>query len=103
MTNQQLYLAMGLPTFLYLLGFTTTILVIVWQAKGIEKVVHLRVDALDGRIDSLAQLMDAKFLVVDAKFDVVDAKLEALRQGMLRIEQVLDARLGHLEEERNRN
>jgi hypothetical protein len=36
--------------------------------------------------------------VINAKFEAVDAKFEAAHQGLLRVEQVLDARLKHLEE-----
>lgn len=66
MTNQQLYLAVGVPVIIYLLGFTLNVFVIVWQAHSLEK-----------RIDSLRNEM---------------------MQALLRVEQVLDARLKHLEE-----
>lgn len=45
------------------------------------------------RVDSLEK-------VIGAKFEAVDAKFEAARQGLLRVEGVLDARMKHLEEER---
>lgn len=77
MTDQQLYLALGLPTFLYLLGFTTTILIIVWQAKSTER-------TLNARIDGLQREMIAQF--------------QATREMILRVEQVADARIKWLEE-----
>ncbi len=77
MTDQQLYLALGLPTFLYLLGFTTTVLIIVWQAKSAER-------TLNARIDGLQHEMIAQF--------------QATREMILRVEQVADARIKWLEE-----
>ncbi|MDQ2840554.1 MAG: hypothetical protein M3Y72_05850 [Acidobacteriota bacterium] len=77
MTDQQLYLAIGLPITAFLLGALVNILVIMWQAKATERI-------LSARIDGLERLMDARF--------------NAMAEGMLRVEQVLDARLKHLEE-----
>ncbi len=73
MTDQQLYLALGIP----FLMFITNILVIMWQAKSTER-------TLSTRIDGLEKIMAANF--------------DGIRQGILRIEQVADARLKWLEE-----
>lgn len=67
MTDTQLYLAIAVPAFL----FAINLLVIVWQAKGIERTLMARIDGLEH--------------VMSAKFDTVDAKFEAQRQGMLRL------------------
>jgi hypothetical protein len=40
--------------------------------------------------------MDAKFKIVDARFEAVDSRSDAAREGLLRVEGVLDARLKHL-------
>ncbi len=37
---------------------------------------------------------------IDSLTKVIDAKFEAAHQNLLRVEQVLDARLKHLEEQR---
>ncbi len=73
MTDVQLYLAIGVPSLLFGLNF----LAILWQARGLTL-------AFNTRIDSLEKVMTAKF--------------EAQTQGLLRVEQVMDARLKHLEE-----
>ena len=39
---------------------------------------------------------------ISARFEAVDAQFKAAHQALLRVEGVLDARLKHLEEERNR-
>jgi hypothetical protein len=87
MTDIQLYLAIGIPSALFALNF----LAILWQARGLTL-------AFNTRIDSLEKVMLAKFEAVDAKFGAVDAKFDAAQQGLLRVEQVLDARLKHLED-----
>ena len=68
MTNEQLYLAIGVPSLINI---------------GLISLLYI---ALSSKIDSLAKVMDAKF--------------EAAHQNLLRVEQVLDARLKHLEEQR---
>ena len=83
MSDVQLYFAIGVPAGLFALNF----IAILWQARGIER----RFDSVNVRFDALERIMNAKFEAVDAKF-------EAQRQGLLRVEQVLDARLKHLEE-----
>jgi hypothetical protein len=50
MSNHQLYFAIGIPIIVYLLGFTTTILIAFWQAKELrEDVRGLRSD-IDTRV-----------------------------------------------------
>lgn len=66
MTNEQLYLAIGVPSLINI---------------GLITLLYL---ALSRRIDDLKELMHAKF--------------EVAHQNLLRVEQVLDARLKHLEE-----
>ncbi len=83
MSDVQLYFAIGVPAGLFALNF----IAILWQARGIERWF----DSVNVRFDALERIMNAKFEAVDAKF-------EAQRQGLLRVEQVLDARLKHLEE-----
>ena len=80
MTDAQLYLAIGIPSALFALNLITTL----WQARGLERLLNVRFDSFEK--------------VMNAKFDAVDAKFEAAHQGLLRVEQVIDARLKHLEE-----
>jgi hypothetical protein len=76
MTDVQFYLAIGIPSGLFALNF----IAILWQARGIGR----RFDSVNIRFDALEKIMNAKF--------------EGQTQGLLRVEQVLDARLKHLEE-----
>lgn len=49
MSNQQLYFAIGVPVFTILVGMMMNVVIIVWQAKGVEK----RIDAIDRRLDRI--------------------------------------------------
>lgn len=76
MTNEQLYLAIGVPSVLNI------------------ALIALLYGVLSAKIDSLRNEMNAGFRAVDARF-------EAAHQALLRVEGVLDARLKHLEESRS--
>ncbi len=80
MTDVQLYLAIGIPSGLFLLNF----IAIVWQSRGLERSLGARLDTVSVRIDSLEKVMESRF--------------DAHRQMLLRVEGVIDARLKHLEE-----
>jgi len=75
-TNQQLYLAIGIP--LLVNGAWTAVLIAMLSAK-----------------------MDAKFEAVYARLDAMDKRFDDMRDlwraELHRVEEVLDARLKHLE------
>ena len=56
----------------------------------------------NSRLSDLRSYMDARFNGVDARFTSVDQRLDELketwRSELRRVEEVLDARLKHLEE-----
>jgi hypothetical protein len=80
MTNEQLYLAIGLPTLFNTVLFT---LLAAYMHAKFERV-------------------DAKFDGVNSRFDAVDRRFDDMRDlwraELHRVEEVLDARLKHLEE-----
>ncbi len=80
MTNEQLYIAVGIPMLFNatLIGF-----VIAYINAKIGK-VEARLDGIDGRFDA----MDKRF----------DDMRDLWRAELRRVEEVLDARLKHLEE-----
>jgi len=80
MTNEQLYLAIGVPVLLNGLMF----LALNWRISDLKQGVNQR-------FDDLKDLINARFAAVDARFDTAKAEL-------LRVEQVMDARVKHLEE-----
>ena len=79
-SNEQLYLAIGIPVLMYL--GTTGLLMAYINAKF--------------------SAVDQRFQSVEERFKAQDAKLDALRDTwrseLRRVEEVLDARLKHLEE-----
>ncbi len=79
-TNEQLYIAVGIPMLFNatLIGF-----VIAYINAKIGK-IEARLDGIDGRFDA----MDKRF----------DDMRDLWRAELRRVEEVLDARLKHLEE-----
>lgn len=82
MTNQQLYLAIGIPML-----FNATL---IWLVVAL---FNARFTGIDRRFDAI----DKRFDAVDQRFD--DMR-DLWRAELRRVEQVLDARLKHLEERR---
>jgi hypothetical protein len=87
MTDQQLYLAIGVP-----MGFTgilITVLVLYINAKF---------DGLGERFDGINQRFDG----INQRFDGVNQRFDDMRDlwraELRRVEEVIDARLKHLEE-----
>jgi hypothetical protein len=77
MTNTQLYLAIGVPIL-----FNTAALVAVYVL-------------LNGRIVALESSLEARFAAVHQRFD--DMR-DLWRAELRRVEEVLDARLKHIED-----
>jgi nitrogen fixation-related uncharacterized protein len=88
MTNQQLYLAAGVPVVLNGV-ILVTILSFFWA--------HINT-----RFDSVHREIDQRFEAVNRRFDAVNQRFDDLKdawfQALLRVEGTLDARLSHLEE-----
>jgi hypothetical protein len=87
MTNVQLYLAIGLPIFVNAAMF------------------GLLVMYMNARLDSIERRFDARFEGVDRRFDAINQRFDDMRDlwraGLHRVEEVLDARLKHIEQERH--
>ena len=83
-TNEQLYIALGIPLLL--------------NATLIGLVLAL----LSAKIGKLETKFDARFDFVDKRFDAIDKRFDDMRDlwraELRRVEEVLDARLKHLEE-----
>ena len=94
MTNQQLYLAIGIP--LLFNGALIGLLVGLMNAKfGAVKIGFAAVDARFAAVDARFAAMEARFDAIDKRFD--DMR-DLWRAELHRVEEVLDARLKHLEE-----
>ncbi len=88
MSNLQLYLAIGLPVVANMAMF------LLFQSN-----IHRLLDAfrseVDARIDGLAAHLGAR---IDGLQQLMDARFDAQTQALLRVEQVMDARLRLLEQ-----
>ena len=86
-TNEQLYIAVGIPMVFNaaLIGFVIAY-------------INARFGKSDARFDS----MEARFESIDRRFDAIDKRFDDMRDlwraELRRVEEVLDARLKHLEE-----
>jgi low affinity Fe/Cu permease len=73
MTNQQLYLAIGIPILINLIGFFTTVLI---QNKRIDDFK----DSTNRRLEDIYKYLDAKFEVINIKLDTLDKRLIKLEE-----------------------
>ena len=93
-TNEQLYIVIGFPM---LFNATLIGLLIAYINARIGK-VESRFDAVDARFESVNMRFDA----VNARFDGIDRRFDDMRDlwraELRRVEEVLDARLKHIEE-----
>ncbi len=84
MTNEQLYILVGIP--------------IVFNATFIGLVIAY-INAKIGKVESK---MDARFDAVNTRFDAINMRFDDMRDlwraELRRVEEVLDARLRHIEE-----
>jgi hypothetical protein len=83
-TNQQLYLAIGVPLLF------NAVLVGILVAY-----INAKIDSVNTRLDGITTRFDARFAAIDQRFD--DMR-DLWRAELRRVEEVLDARLRHLEE-----
>lgn len=80
MTDQQLYFAIGVPVFAVIFSTSVNILIIVWQARGLEKRMDTRMDALERRLDR-----------IESRLTTIGQDYKIFFQDIARIE----ARIGH--------
>lgn len=95
-TNQQLYLAVGIP----MLFNAALIGVLIAYINAKFHAVDERFHAVDERFHSV----DQRFNAVDQRFNALDRRFDDMRDlwraELRRVEEVLDARLKHIEERR---
>jgi hypothetical protein len=83
-TNEQLYIAVGIPML-----FNATL-------------IGLVIALFNAKLGKIESKMDVRFDAVDTRFDAVDTRFDDMRDlwraELRRVEEVLDARLKHIEE-----
>ena len=87
MTNEQIYILIGIPML-----FNATLI----------GLVMAYINARFGKVESRFDAIDSRFDAVNARFDAVDRRFDDMRDlwraELRRVEEVLDARLKHIEE-----
>ena len=88
MTNQQLYLAIGIPML-----FNAALIGVVFaflnaKLEGLEERFNAKLEGLEGRFEERFNAMDRRF----------DDMRDLWRSELHRVEEVLDARLKHFEQ-----
>jgi hypothetical protein len=93
MTNEQLYLAIGLPVLFNAVLITLLV-----------GYIHAKFDGVNSKftgIDARFEAIDARFEAIDARFDAINQRFDDMRDlwraELHRVEEVIDARLKHLE------
>jgi hypothetical protein len=92
-TNQQLYLAIGVPLVFNALLAGILIAYINAKIDGADT----KIEGVNTKIEGLTNLINAGFSAIDKRFD--DMR-DLWRAELRRVEEVLDAGLKHLEERR---
>ena len=96
-TNEQLYIVIGIPM---LFNATLIGLVIAYINAKIGR-VEAKFDAQFGSVNSRFDAVNARFDAVNVRFDAIDRRFDDMRDlwraELRRVEEVLDARLKHIE------
>ncbi len=97
-TNEQLYIVIGIPM---LFNATLIGLVIAYINAKIGR-VESKFDGAFDSVNSRFDAVNARFDAVNARFDAIDRRFDDMRDlwraELRRVEEVLDARLKHIEE-----
>jgi hypothetical protein len=115
MTNVQLYLAIGLPIFVNAAMFGLLVMYMNARLDSFERRFDARFEGIerrfDARIEGIERRFDARFEGIEQRFEGINQRFEGINQRfddmrdlwraeLHRVEEVLDARLKHIEEAR---
>jgi hypothetical protein len=105
MTNEQLYLAIGLPTLFNTVLFSLLVAYMHAKFERVETKFDAKFDGVDTKFDGVNTKFDGintRFDGINSRFDAIDRRFDDMRDlwraELHRVEEVLDARLKHLEE-----
>ena len=88
MTNEQLYFAVGLPMLVNSIFYVLIVAYVNAKFNGLRTEFAQRFEAIEKRLDTMERHFDARF----------DNMRDLWRAELHRVEEILDARLKHLEE-----
>jgi predicted nucleic acid-binding Zn-ribbon protein len=112
MTNQQLYILLGVPFLANAVLIGLLVAYINAKIEGLRAEIGERFAAVNERFNSINERFNSvneRFNSVNQRFNSIDVQLQAMNQRfddmrdlwraeLHRVEEVLDARLKHLEE-----
>ena len=90
-SNEQLYVAIGIPMLFNatLIGFVIAY-------------INARIGKVEAKSDARFEITEGRFQAMDRRFDAIDRRFDDMRDlwraELRRVEEVLDARLKHIEE-----
>ena len=85
MTEQQLYLAIGVPGLLALVGILVNVTLFATLSTRIQSLET----RLDGRMDRLESRLDSRLSSLESKFDLLTGKVVELDNRLTRVEEQL--------------
>jgi hypothetical protein len=97
-TNEQLYILVGIPILFNATFIGLVIAYINAKVGKVESKMDARFDAVTGRFDAV----NTRFNAVETRFDAINMRFDDMRDlwraELRRVEEVLDARLKHIED-----
>ena len=90
-SNEQLYIAVGIPMLFNatLIGFVIAY-------------INAKICKVEAKFDARFEIIEGRFQAIDRRFDAIDKRFDDMRDlwraELRRVEEVLDARLKHLEQ-----
>jgi hypothetical protein len=90
-TNEQLYIAVGIPMLFNatLIGFVIAY-------------INARIGKVEAKFDARFEITEGRFQAMDRRFDAIDRRFDDMRDlwraELRRVEEVLNARLKHIED-----
>ena len=101
-TNVQLYLSIGIPMLFNAALIGLLLAYMNARFDSAAESVNRRFDSVDQRFEGIHQRLEIAAENVNRRFDAVDRRFDDMRDlwraELRRVEEVLDARLKHLEE-----
>jgi septal ring factor EnvC (AmiA/AmiB activator) len=78
MTDQQLYLAIGVPVFAVFMGMLTNGITVMWQSKSLDRAFSERFKGIDQRFIGI----DQRFAGIEQRLDKIDRTLEVIQADL---------------------
>lgn len=78
MTDQQLYLAIGVPVFAVFTAILTNTITVAWQARSLDRTFSERFKGVDQRFIGI----DQRFASVEQRLDKIDRTLDVIQADL---------------------